>query len=156
MGEGKRQERNMKFIFIYMIYIIYILYLVAVRNKLRLQSKIHKLSIASSRRFYNWCRQHRPCAQGIIPGLIWYLPFFLLHQNITSLFHFFFTINVSQIIFPLVLYTFVLSKYKIKRSCPMDCQIWSFRRSVVGTLEHPKSRSVSPSLIEPTSISCYP
>lgn len=50
-GEGKRQERNMKFIFIYMIYtlfdiyIIYILYLVAVRNKLRLQSKIYKLSI---------------------------------------------------------------------------------------------------------------
>lgn len=57
MGEGKRQERNMKFIFTYMIYVyiiyIYILYLVAVRNKLCLQSKIHKLSIASSRRFYN-------------------------------------------------------------------------------------------------------
>lgn len=86
-------------------------------------------------------------------GLIWYLPLFLLHQNIISLFHFFFTINVSQIIFPLVLYTFVLSKYKIKRSCPMDCQIWSFRRGLVGTLEHPKSRSVSPSLIEPTSVS---
>lgn len=111
MGEGKRQERNMKFIFIYIWYILYLTYISYIYDiySIWLQLEISYVFKAKLQ------AAHKPQSEGfvtsagstayVLKGYQWTnlvsSLFFFLHPNIISLSHFFFTIKMFlKLFFP--------------------------------------------------------